>query len=226
MLGRASSLRILLAAVAIAAPMAAAAARTGDSANLKRCLAGEAHCDTRRLSPQQRQAVFERARRNHLESCLAGRMCNRSALNPVEQARVRAAVAELNFRACMAGEAGCRFEDLAAGQRVEVERAASERNLERCLSGLTGCDEGPLDPGQLLEVRKRASERNYALCLQGAFVDCRLEELSAEQRARVERRRRDANLYLCTYSLVGCVPDLLTPEERAQVAATRPALLR
>jgi hypothetical protein len=32
-------------------------------------------------------------------------------------------------------------------------------------------------------------------------------------------------LFVCTYSLAGCIPDLLADKELAQVAATRPALL-
>ena len=62
-------------------------------------------------------------------------------------------------------------------------------------------------------------------CLAGQ-VDCRVEGLTPDQRAEVKRRRREVNLFLCTYSLVGCVQDLLTAEERAQIATTRPALLR
>jgi hypothetical protein len=226
MLRRATPILIFLAAAAVAAPTDAAAERAADGANFKRCLAGDPYCEMRKLSPQQRQRVFEQAQRHHLESCLAGRMCNRAALTPDEQARVQSAVAQLNFRACLAGEADCRFDDLTPDQRAEVDRAEHARNLERCLAGLTGCDESRLEPAQLRQARERASERNYALCLQGAFVDCRLDELSAEQGARVEQRRREANLFLCTHSLVGCVQELLTAEERAQVAATRPALLR
>jgi hypothetical protein len=220
-------LLLLSAVAALCCPSAEALATPSSKAdNVKRCLVGDPYCDMRKLSATQRRRVFERAQRRHLDSCLAGLMCNMAVLTQDEQARVRAAVAHINYQACREGRAGCRPEDLSEAQRREAARLEQERNLDRCLNGLSGCDESLLSASQIDDARERARERNYALCLQGAFVECRIEDLSAERRARVEQRRREANLFLCTYSLVGCREDLLTAQERERVAQTRPTLMR
>lgn len=95
----------------------------------------------------------------HFQDCLAGLRCNAALLGEQEQREVRLAVSQLNFKACLRGEAACREEALTDGQRVEVRQADRLRNFEACLGGLTGCNKAMLSEAQLAAVRDAYAQR-------------------------------------------------------------------
>jgi hypothetical protein len=197
-----------------------------DAANFQRCLQGDAWCEPDRLGAREREQILEASTALHLEHCLAGKRCNRSLLSPAERATVEAAVARLNLQACLAGHSDCRREALESEQLAQVEAGESARNLDRCLAGLPDCDRQRLSAEELAAAHQADRARNFASCQQGFASNCNPAELTAEQADYVLRRRLEANLYLCTYALIGCVDDLLTPAQRAQVAHRRAGMLR
>ena len=207
---------------------ACAADSSSRQGNLERCLADDPYCDASLLSAGEQQQVFEARSRQHLRDCLAGWRCNEAALTAEERQRVQASVALLNFGACLKGAANCRNDLLNDEERIEVERAAALRNVELCMSGLTACNEVALTDSQRAAAWQAYSDRNFAGCMNavGTLVSCNRDDLSAEQNAQVDRRNLAVNLYVCTNSLLGCNPDLLTPEQRDRIAAIRAAQAR
>ena len=208
--------------------LTACAADSSRRGNLERCLAGDLYCDASLLSAGEQQRVFEARSRQHLRDCLAGWRCNEATLTAEERQRVHASVAQLNFEACLKGEANCRNALLNDDERIEIERAAALRNVERCMSGLTACNEVALTDPQRVAAWQAYSERNFAGCMNavGTLVSCNRDSLSAEQKAEVDRRNLAVNFYVCANALLGCNPDLLTPDQRDRIATIRAAQAR
>jgi hypothetical protein len=202
---------------------ATAPAPQADAQNFQRCLQGDAWCDQASLTAQERERIVERSAALHLEHCLAGKRCNDALLSDTERAQVQAAVIELNLQACLAGDSGCRSELLDGAQQARVTAADRARNVERCLDALPGCDLQALRPDEREAARQRYLARNFAACQQGFASNCQPHDLDPEQAALVQERRLQANLFLCTYALVGCVDALLTPQQRQEIAALREA---
>ena len=96
------------------------------------------------------------------------------------------------------------------------------------MSGLTACNEVVLTDSQRAAAWQAYSDRNFASCMNavGTLVSCNRDDLSAEQKAQVDRRNLAVNFYVCTNSLLGRNPDLLTPEQRDRIAAIRAAQAR
>jgi hypothetical protein len=212
----------LLAGV-VASACAQASQSDADAGNFQRCLQGDAWCDLEQLTEREHAQIVEASGAIHLEHCLAGKRCNSSLLSASERARVEAAVAGMNLQACLDGRSACRRDALDADQRERVAAADLARNVERCLDGLPGCEADALTRAQRQAARERYLERNLAACQQGFASACRPQDLTAEQAVFVHRRRLEGNLYLCTYALIGCVDELLTPEQRVRIRATRSA---
>ena len=162
--------------------------------------------------------------RQHFQDCLAGLRCNLSVLSEQEQRQAHMAFSQLNFQTCFRGEAACREEALSVDQRIEVQHADRLRNFEACLGGLTRCDEAMLSESQLAAVRDAYAQRNFSGCMNtvGTLVGCNLDDLSDEQRGLVRRRNLAVNLFLCGNAILGCNDSLLTPEQRARLAAGPP----
>jgi hypothetical protein len=180
------------------------------------------------LSAGEQQRVFEARSRQHLRDCLAGWRCNEATLTAEERQRVQASVAQLNFEACLKGEANCRNDLLSNKERLEVERAAALRNVELCMSGLAACDEVALTDPQRTAAWQAYSDRNFAGCMNavGTLVRCNRDDLSPEQKIQVDRRNLAVNFYVCANALLGCNPDLLTPDQRDRIATIRAAQVR
>lgn len=179
-------------------------------------------------APGSLDTVLAAHRDAHYEDCLAGLRCNQALLSSERRERVRATVARLNLDACLRGEGSCQRTTLSEDERVRVARAAEERNLEYCLSGLTACDPVPLTEDQRRRVQAAALRRNYMACMNsvGTFLACDLDALSPEQREHVRQRNLAANEYVCMNALMGCIEELLTPEQRARYAALPPGAFR
>jgi hypothetical protein len=207
--------RLLVFGTALLAACASPHTANPDLANFQRCLQGDAWCDQQRLTEQQRMQIVEASAALHMQHCLEGRRCNRALLTAEEGAEVDAALAELNLQACLDGESGCGIDALTPAQREQAEANARRRNVERCLDDLPGCDPGALTDDERAAARARYLARNFAACQQSFASDCNLQDLDAVQAELVRVRQLEANLYLCTYALVGCVEDLLTSEQRA-----------
>jgi hypothetical protein len=142
--------------------------------------------------------------------------CNESVLSEQERREVRDAVAELNFEACLKGEASCRLSGLTDLQRTDVDAAVRARNFELCVGGLTGCDEGRLTSSQRIAVRTAYLQRNFSGCMNtvGTMVRCNPEDLSTEQSELVRLRNLSANLYVCSPGIPGCDERMLTSEQQ------------
>lgn len=194
-------------------------------ANLQRCLADEPYCDVSVLSDAEHQQVLDSISRRHFQDCLAGLRCNEALLTEPEQQQVRLSVAQLNFQACLRGEGTCRESLLTEQQRREVEQIGDHRNLEFCIAGLTSCNEAALTDPQRAAAWEAYSQRNFAGCMNavGTLVTCNRSDLSAEQRALVDRRNLAVNVFVCSNALMGCNQDLLTPEQRDRIATIRGA---
>lgn len=178
--------------------------------------------------PASRDRMLKAHRDSHYEDCLSGRRCNEALLSPERRTRVRAAVARLNLDACLRGESTCRHSALSEDERARVEHAAEVRNLDYCLSGLTACDLVPLTEPQHQQVRAAYLQRNFMACANrvGTFMPCDESALSVEQQAQVRQRNLAANVYICMNALMGCVEELLTPEQRARYEALPPGAFR
>lgn len=198
--------------------LAACAACSVDAtrqANFERCLANDRACDASLLTVADEQRLFDLHREQHFQDCLGGMRCNESVLSEQELREVHSAVAELNFDACLKGEASCRLPALTDLQRTEVDEAARARNLELCVGGLTGCDESALTPSQRMAARTAYLQRNFSGCMNtvGTLVRCNPEDLSKEQRELVRLRNLSANLYVCSSGIPGCDERMLTSEQ-------------
>lgn len=193
-------------------------------ANFDRCLANERSCDASLLTAGEQQGLFDLKSQQHFQDCLGGLRCNAALLSVQEQRQVRTTVSQLNFQACFRGEASCREEALTDEQRIEVRRADQLRNFEACLGGLTRCRETFLSEAQLAAVRHAYAQRNFSGCMNsvGTLVGCNPDDLSAEQAELVRRRNLAVNLFLCANAILGCNDTLLTPEQRARIAAGAP----
>jgi len=132
----------------------ACSTHTPRQTNFDRCLANNRECDASRLSATEQQRLFDIQTQRHFQDCLAWLRCNQSLLSEQERRQVRTAVAQLNFEACLKGEATCQEQILSGTQRAEVGQAHRVRNFEICLGGLTGCDEGTLTEPQLAAARE------------------------------------------------------------------------
>jgi hypothetical protein len=132
----------------------ACSTHTPRQTNFDRCLANNRECDASRLSATEQQRLFDIQTQRHFQDCLAWLRCNQSLLSEQERRQVRKAVAQLNFEACLKGEATCQEQILSGTQRAEVGQAHRVRNFEICLGGLTGCDEGTLTEPQLAAARE------------------------------------------------------------------------
>ena len=163
--------------------------------------------------------MFDLRSRQHFRDCLAGLRCNAALLSWQEQHRVRLAVSQLNFQACISGEAACSKDAL-----TDDQRADQSRNFEACLGGLTSCNPALLGEVQRTSVREAYEQRNFSGCMNtvGTLVRCNLDVLSPEQQDLVRRRNLAVNLFLCTNAVLGCDESLLTPEQRARIAAGPP----
>ena len=204
--------------------LSACAAITAEKANFDRCLANERSCDASLLTTGEQQRLFDLKSQQHFKDCLAGMRCNPAFLSEQEQQQVRMTVSQLNFQACIRGEAGCREKALTDEQRIEVWQADRLRNFEACLGGLTRCNETMLSQTQLASVREAYAQRNFSGCMNtvGTLVGCNPDDLSSEQRDLVTRRNLAVNLFLCVSAILGCDESLLTPEQRARIAAGPP----
>lgn len=191
--------------------------------NLRACLEGYSHCDLSLLDEAARQQVREAENRRHLQDCLRGKRCNPAMLGDAERREVEAAVARLNLENCLRGDGICREQALDDQERLRVEDAAHRRNREYCYSGLAACDPSRLSDAEQAEAHRRYLERNFGNCVPGfeRFTKCNPDDLSAEQRATLGQRLREANLYICTHALMGCREELLTPQQRTAIDARR-----
>jgi hypothetical protein len=217
------SFTLLLASLCLLALSACAANNTGKT-NYNRCLADERGCNEALLTDVEQQRLFELTSRQHFQDCLAGLRCNVALLREQERHQAQMAVAQLNFQACIRGEAACREEALSEEQRIQFQQADRLRNFEACLGGLTRCNEALLSDAQLAAVRDAYTQRNFSGCMNtvGTLVGCNHDDLSAEQRDLVRRRNLAVNLFLCASAILGCDERLLTPEQRARIAAGPP----
>jgi hypothetical protein len=204
--------------------LGACATISAQEANFDRCLANERSCDASLLTAGEQQRLFDLKSQQHFKDCLAGMRCNSAFLTEQEQRQVRMTVSQLNFHACIRGEAGCREKALTDEQRIEVWQADRFRNFEACLGGLTRCNETMLSQAQLTSVRDAYAQRNFSGCMNtvGTLVGCNPDDLSSEQRDLVTRRNLAVNLFLCASAILGCDESLLTPEQRARIAAGPP----
>lgn len=195
--------------------------------NFELCTRAERACDPARLDAVQRDWIAQRDAANHLEDCLNRRRCNESLLDDAQRQRVRAAVARLNYSACLRGEADCEPGLLDDAQSALVAAAARQRNLENCMGGLILCDAVQLTPAQAREAHAAYLARNFSGCMNtvGTLVECHPEDLTPAQRETVRQRNLAVNHYLCVNNAFGCDLTLLTPEQRAQLPAGG-ALLR
>ena len=194
--------------------------------NFDRCLANDRACDASLLTATEQQRLFDIQSQQHFQDCLAWLRCNESLLSEQERRQVRKAVAQLNFEACLKGEATCQEQILTGAQRAEVDQANRVRNFEICLGGLTGCDEGTLTESQLVAAHEAYLQRNFSGCMNtvGTLVRCNPEDLSSEQRELVRKRNLTANLYVCSNGIPGCDERMRTPEQRTQIKAEPPAI--
>jgi hypothetical protein len=208
----------VLRAYCIVLVVACAACSTAATplANFERCLADDRACDASVLTVAEQQRLFDLHREQHLQDCLSRMRCNESALSEQELREVRRAVADLNFGACMKGEASCQQPTLTDAQRAEAEEASRVRNFELCVGGLTGCDEFSLTPSQSAAARAAYLQRNFSGCMNtvGTLVRCNPQDLSKEQRELVRLRNLSANLYVCSSGIPGCDERMLTSEQR------------
>jgi hypothetical protein len=222
----AHSVRILAALLSglLLSALGACTANTARKADFDRCLANERSCDASLLTADEQQRLYELKSQQHFLDCMAGLRCNKALLSEQEQRQVRMAVSQVNFQACFRGEAACRVEMLSDEQRVEVQQADRLRNFEACLGGLTRCNEAMLSEAQLAAARDAYTQRNFSGCMNtvGTLVGCNPDDLSAEQRDLVRRRNLAVNFFLCANAILGCDESLLTPEQRARIAAGPP----
>jgi len=204
--------------------LGACTTNTARKANFDRCLANERSCEASLLTTSEQQRLFELKSQQHFQDCLAGLRCNTALLSEQEQRQVRLATSQLNFQACFRGEASCRVAMLTDEQGIDVQQADRLRNFEACLGGLTRCNEAMLSEAQLAAVRDAYAQRNFSGCMNtvGTLVGCNPDDLSAEQRELVRRRNLAVNLFLCVTAILGCNESLLTPEQRARIAAIPP----
>jgi len=214
---------LVLAGVSVLTLSACATSNTGKS-NFNRCLADERGCNPALLTDVEQQRLFELTNRQHFQDCLAGLRCNMALLSEQERHQAQMAIAQLNFQTCIRGEAACREEALSEQQQVEFRQVDRLRNFEACLGGLTRCNEALLSGAQLAAVRDAYAQRNFSGCMNtvGTLVGCNHDDLSAEQRDLVRRRNLAVNLFLCASAILGCDERLLTPEQRARIAAGPP----
>ncbi|HKQ24002.1 MAG TPA: hypothetical protein VJT81_06120 [Burkholderiales bacterium] len=189
--------------------------------NFDRCAANERSCDESLLTAGEQRHLFDLKSQQHFKDCLAGMRCNPAFLSEQEQHQVRITVSQLNFQACIRGDAACREKTLTAEQRIEVWQADRLRNFDACLGGLTRCNETMLSQTQLASVREAYAQRNFSGCMNtvGTLVGCNPDDLSSEQRDLVTRRNLAVNLFLCVSAILGCDESLLTSEQRARIAA-------
>lgn len=201
---------------ALLAACAACSVDATRQSNFERCLSNDRACDASLLTVAEEQRLFDLHREQHFQDFLSGMRCNESVLSERELGEVHRAVAELNFEACLRGEASCRLPALTEPQRTEVDQAARTRNFELCVGGLTGCDESALTQSQLTAARTAYLQRNFSGCMNtvGTLVRCNPEDLSKEQRERVRLRNLSANLYVCSNGIPGCDERMLTSEQR------------
>ena len=221
---RATHVLVVLVSAVILFELGACATITAQKTNFDRCLANERSCDASLLTTGEQQRLFDLKSQQHFKDCLAGMRCHPAFLSEQEQHQVRMTVSQLNFQACIRGEAGCREKALTDEQRIEVWQADRLRNFEACLGGLTRCNETMLSQTQLAAVREAYAQRNFSGCMNtvGTLVGCNPDDLSSEQRDLVTRRNLAVNLFLCVSAILGCDESLLTPEQRARIAAGPP----
>ena len=198
--------------------LAASAACSVDATrqtNFERCLTNDRACDGSLLTAADEQRLFDLHRQQHFQDCLRGMRCNESVLSEQERREVHDAVAELNFEACLKGEASCRLSGLTDLQRTDVDAARQARNVELCVGGLTGCDENRLTSSQRIAARTAYLQRNFSGCMNtvGTMVRCNPEDLSKEQNELVRLRNLSANLYVCSRGIPGCDERMLTSEQ-------------
>jgi len=191
--------------------------------NFERCLADDYTCNSTLLTAEETERLIEARGPEHFLDCLAGRRCNESLLSEAELAQVRAATGQINFESCLRGEAVCSRENLSEGQRSEVAQAGNARNFMYCLSGLSACDRSTLTETQTAAAHSAYLQRNFAGCMNsvGTLLSCNPDDLSTEQRDLVRKRNLAVNLYVCSNALIGCVDELLTPQQRAELKAKR-----
>lgn len=202
-----------------AASLSSCAGTPEPRTNFDSCLADEYACNPALLTAAQAEQLIEARGPQHFLDCLAARRCNEARLSEAELVQVRRAVALLNFEACLKGEATCDSKSLSAEQRGQVEQAGGLRNFMYCLSGLSACDPYALTDDQRTASRDAYLQRNFAGCMNsvGTLLSCNPDDLSTAQRDLVQRRNLAVNFYVCSNALIGCVEDLLTAEQRAEI---------
>lgn len=213
-------LAVLLAGLLLLA-LGACATTVARMANFDRCLANERSCEASLLTAGEQQRLFDLTSQQRFQDCLAGLRCNTALLSEQEQRQVRMAVSQLNFQGCFRGEAACREKALTDEQHIDVQQADGLRNFEACLGGLTRCNEAMLSEAQRSAVHDAYAQHNFSGCMNtvDTLVGCNPDDLSAERRDRVRRRNLAVNLFLCANAIPGCDESLLTPEQRARIAA-------
>ena len=220
------SSRVLAVLLSGLLPFASGACTTNTArkANFDRCLSNERSCEASLLTAGEQQRVLDLKNQQHFRDCLEGLRCNTALLSEREQRQVRLAVSQLNFQTCFRGGATCREDALTEEQRIEVRQSDRLRNFDACLGGLTRCNETKLSEAQLAAVRDAYAQRNFSGCMNtvGTLVGCNPDDLSDEQRDLVRRRNLAVNLFLCASAILGCNESLLTPEQRARIAAGPP----
>lgn len=191
--------------------------------NFEHCLADDYACNSALLTAQETEQLIEVRGPQHFRDCLAGRRCNEARLSEAELVQVRRTVGHLNFEVCLRGEAICNLQNLSSDQRSLVDQAGGLRNFMYCLSGLSACDQSALTDDQRATAHDAYLQRNFAGCMNsvGTLLSCHLDDLSAGQRELVQQRNLEVNFYLCSNALIGCVGELLTPEQRSALREKR-----
>ena len=180
-------------------------------------------CNSTLLTGRETEQLIEARGPQHFLDCLAGRRCNEARLSEAELVQVRRTVGHLNFEACLRGEATCNLQNLSSDQRSQVDQAGGVRNFMYCVSGLSACARSVLTDDQRAAAHDAYLQRNFAGCMNsvGTLLGCNLNDLSAGQRELVQQRNLEVNFYICSNALIGCVADLLTPEQRSALRLRR-----
>lgn len=191
--------------------------------NFEHCLVDDYACNSTLLTGRETEQLIEARGPQHFLDCLAGRRCNEARLSEAELVQVRRTVGHLNFEACLRGEATCNLQNLSSDQRSQVDQAGGVRNFMYCVSGLSACARSVLTDDQRAAAHDAYLQRNFAGCMNsvGTLLGCNLNDLSAGQRELVQQRNLEVNFYICSNALIGCVADLLTPEQRSALRLRR-----